>query len=630
MVAIPEGFELVSNPPSIPEGFEVVSQQSEQTSQPIMAGRRGRRTQRKSNTESLLQRIEAGELSAQDLSDEEFGRVERLRMSQVPEISQAGIKSIAPEAGLGTAMLGLTTFDPQEFAQILKAQYPNIGIQSQPSGEVFAFNPETQQRVSLNRPGLSPMDVLQGLGVMSAFAGPAAAASAAPQAAGRLIGQQVAAPTAVRALAQSGAAGLTEAGIQQAQAMSGGEFDPEEVALAAGLAGASELLVPAAQAVGRRFGQSQLDRSVDKALQEAAPSIEQLKTKGRSIYKEIDDSGAALKVQSFDDFVDSMSGRLKKEGFDPGLHPKAAAVLNRLDSEKGKIKQITEIDTLRRVAQSAASSIEPDEKRIGGIILEKFDDYLDNLKTDDFFGREVSGIGAKYKEARNVWGKARRSELIQEALEKAKDQASGFENGMRIQFRSILNNKKKSKFFNKEEIAAMKKVVRGTPMANSAKFLGRFGINEQQATSMLGASIGVGGGASIGSAIGGTAGAGVGAVLVPAVGQVSKSLAQKLTKNNAIMADQIIRAGKDGRKVVQAYFRNVPESKRNTAELTQLLMQPNVSLDSIPVDGKGAMNTKLVKDAVHLVKTLDDAELNQLLGIVPASAQTLRADEEQK
>lgn len=224
-----------------------------QPAQPIMAGRRGRRTQHKSNTESLLQRIEAGELSAQDLSDEEFGRVERLRMSQVPEISQAGIKSIAPEAGLGTAMLGLTTFDPLEFAQILKAQYPDIGIQSQPSGEILAFNPETQQRVSLNKPGLSAMDVLQGLGVMSAFAGPAAAASAAPQAAGRFIGQKVAAPTALRALSQAGTAGLTEAGIQQVQAMSGGEFDPEEVALAAGLAGATDLIAPAGRAISDRL-----------------------------------------------------------------------------------------------------------------------------------------------------------------------------------------------------------------------------------------------------------------------------------------------------------------------------------------------------------------------------------------
>jgi hypothetical protein len=228
-----------------------------QPSQPIMAGRRGRRSQRQSNTESLLQRIEAGELSAQDLSDEEFGRVERLRMSQVPEISQAGIKSVAPEAGLGTAMLGLTTFDPQEFAQILKAQYPNIGIQSQPNGEIFAFNPETQQRVSLNRPGLSPMDVLQGLGVMSAFAGPAAAASAAPQAASRLIGQKVAAPTALRALAQTGAAMSTEAGIQKTQELAGGEFDPEDVALAgaAGLVG--ELVAPTGRAIAGKFRQGQ-------------------------------------------------------------------------------------------------------------------------------------------------------------------------------------------------------------------------------------------------------------------------------------------------------------------------------------------------------------------------------------
>lgn len=361
-----------------------------------------------------------------------------------------------------------------------------------------------------------------------------------------------------------------------------------------------------------------LSVSVDKALRQAAPSIEQLKSQGRSIYNRIDQLGAQVSPNSFDSFVDGLDSQLRNSGFDKGLHPKANAVINRLSDEKGTIKSLSEIDTLRKVAQAASQSLEPDDKRIGGIILNSFDNYLDGLKNNDFIGTSFSGVGKEYKEARRLWGKARRSEDIMTAVNKAKDQASGFENGLRVQFRSILNSKKKSKFFNQDEIAAMKKVVRGTPIANTAKFLGKFGISEQQATSMLGASIGVGGGASLGSLVGGTAGAGVGAVVVPAVGQVSKNLAQKLTKNNANLADLVIRAGKDGRKIVKAYFNAVPKNQRNSAELTQLLMRPDVSLSSITPE-KG-FRDKIVQDAVHLVKTIDPSELRPLLGLSAAGA----------
>jgi len=375
-----------------------------------------------------------------------------------------------------------------------------------------------------------------------------------------------------------------------------------------------------------------LPRSVNKALREAAPSVEQFKTQARSIYTNIDNLGASVRPASFDKFADSTAAKLKAAGFDAGLHPKAASVLNRISNEKGQIKSLSDIDVLRRVAQGAASSIEPDEKRVGSIIVEQFDDFLDNLKGSDFAGTEFTGVGSQLKEARSFWRKARKSELIHEAVEKAQDQASGFENGIRIQLRSILNSKKKSRGFTKDELDGMKQVVRGTPIANAAKFFGRFGISEQQATSMLGASIGVGGGASLGSAIGGAAGAGIGAVVVPALGQVSKSLAQKLTRNNARAADQIVRAGKDGKKIVQAYFKNVPKKQRSSAELTQLLMRPDISLEAIEKSfaKKGTpLADKVVQDAVHLVKTIDPAQLRQLLGLTAAAAATQALGEEQ-
>ena len=98
------------------------------------------------------------------------------------------------------------------------------------------------------------------------------------------------------------------------------------------------------------------------------------------------------------------------------------------------------------------------------------------------------------------------------------------------------------------------------------------------------------------------------------IGQVSKSLAQKLTRNNAAAANLIARAGKDGSKVVDAYIKSVPKASRNVSDLTELLLRPEVSIKklkalSIPENATG--NAKIVADAVYfaaLIKSQQNKE----------------------
>ena len=63
-----------------------------------------------------------------------------------------------------------------------------------------------------------------------------------------------------------------------------------------------------------------------------------------------------------------------------------------------------------------------------------------------------------------------------------------------------------------------------------AKLIGKLGFTEGHVTGLIGGSLGVAAGAS-------TFGP-VGAVAVPVIGQVSKKLAQRLTKKSADFADQ--------------------------------------------------------------------------------------------
>jgi hypothetical protein len=321
---------------------------------------------------------------------------------------------------------------------------------------------------------------------------------------------------------------------------------------------------------------SAIKGNIIKEIGEAAPSIDQLKDTSRAVYKEIDDLGARVNKNAYRRLTSEITRDARKFGLDKDITPKASKALARFNDIRGRDVSLTEIDTLRKVAQNAASSLEPAEAALGARMIESVDSFLDNVKPSALAapeGAAVKDIGARYKAARNLWGRARKSELVQESFEKARNQASGFENGVRTQFRQILNNKKKSRFFNAEEKAAMKRVVVGDSKENIAKLIGRLGFSEGSATNILGGAVGATAGAAAFGA--------PGAVIVPLIGQVSRKLAQRMTAKNAQFADQVIRAGKDAEKITAAYLKNTPKAARSAEDLSQLLLRPDIDLSAL-------------------------------------------------
>lgn len=334
----------------------------------------------------------------------------------------------------------------------------------------------------------------------------------------------------------------------------------------------------------------------NKLLAKAAPTVDRLKSEGRKIYKAIDDAGAKVDDIALTSLSDDIAKTMKKEGFNARMHPKVSAAIDEIGSQTQSALSVSEIDTLRKVAKSAASSIDPSEARLGSIMIGKIDDFLDNVPDGAIQAKEGANVGSLLKEARGYWGKARRAELIDDAIEKARNQASGFENGMRVQFRQILNNKKKMRGFSPDERKAIQTIVRGGKAENIARALGKFGFTEGQASSMLLSSLGVAGGAAVGGA--------PGAVAIPVIGQSMRKMAQTLTRKNVKLAREVVTAGKDGRKIANAYVRNVPKAKRSVEELTGLLLRGDVPLDVLQKS-----SNKLISDAAYFASSINAAKV---------------------
>jgi hypothetical protein len=235
--------------------------------------------------------------------------------------------------------------------------------------------------------------------------------------------------------------------------------------------------------------------------------------------------------------------------------------------------------------------------RVGSAIVDEIDDFLDNIKSIDIDkGAQISAtdIGKKYRTARKLWGRAKRSEMLTDAIEMGSSRKAGVEKGIRNELNNLLNRKKSRKFLSGEDVAAIRKVTDGDFKQNFASLIGGMGLKFENSPSMFSSIIGGGGVGAVASQVPGLTGAvapiAVGAVTV---GTIAKEVAKRLTKNSARFLDTMNKAGKDGRRITKAYLDAVPKSKRRMSDLSDLLLDADIDLTTLE-----NVANETVKDAV--------------------------------
>jgi hypothetical protein len=161
--------------------------------------------------------------------------------AEMEAMGLAGVEQGLTRAGELTsqAVLNMTTTDPLELADILTSRFPeDVDVMLSPEGDPVVTNKHTNEQFVINRPGLSGMDVLQGVGLIGTYT-PAGKWALQPMKAMTqgLTGEakkqalkSVSRRTAGRAVASEGA---TEYALQKAQEYAGGKMDPGEVAFSA-------------------------------------------------------------------------------------------------------------------------------------------------------------------------------------------------------------------------------------------------------------------------------------------------------------------------------------------------------------------------------------------------------------
>jgi hypothetical protein len=333
----------------------------------------------------------------------------------------------------------------------------------------------------------------------------------------------VANPTMGNMIGRAAAEGALYGGAYGAGEGQGAEDRLRKAAIGAGVGGAS------GAALGAIAG-----RSANKAARSTIPTADDLKAQAQAAYRAADQAGLQIAPESFEGAVKNIAADAQRAGIDRDIHPKATAALRRLQEASGTSPTLQDAETLRRVLKGAAASVEPDERRISGRIIEGLDSYISSLKPSDVVSGDPQAAVSALGEARDFWGRYRKSDMIERALEGAKLNAAGsgsggnVDNATRQALKSILKSQKLSRGFTEAEREALTKAIKGTPTQNALRLVGK--LSPQ------------GGGLMAALGLGATA-ANPMMAAAPAAGMVAKRFADQQTTRNVASLLDIIRSG---------------------------------------------------------------------------------------
>ena len=211
-----------------------------------------------------------------------------------------------------------------------------------------------------------------------------------------------------------------------------------------------------------------------------AESPEKLREMSTAAFKRASDAGVIIKKNKFNDLLDDINYNLD---IDPDvattLEPGAAKAYKALELYRDQPITLDRLYKLRRkvTASIARDATDNDMAKILGV-RDKIDDLISDLTPSDVMAGDPTIAAPAITEARNLWSKMSKGESIDELVERAKNKtsfftAAGYENALRTEFRNLANSKQFRRFSRPEQEAILE-VVRGGPIDNAMRAMGRF------------------------------------------------------------------------------------------------------------------------------------------------------------
>ena len=250
--------------------------------------------------------------------------------------------------------------------------------------------------------------------------------------------------------------------------------------------------------LGSQYGLDKAGRYLapkfQKKAQQVVPTLDELKAKAQAAYQRVDDIGARYGADDIKSLFQGVQDEIPTNGLGAvtsRTNPTTVAALKQMKKAGPKEASLSELDRLRQLTSGAAPT-NPGDQRTAGIIRSNIDDFIGSMNPVSG-GDDAAGA---IQSARAAHATRRKAELVDGALEKGALQADSNRVpdaifNQRKQIKSILGNPRKSAGFTPDELAAMRRVVKGSSAENAARLVGKLGSGNAVGTS-IGTALGYG------------------------------------------------------------------------------------------------------------------------------------------
>jgi hypothetical protein len=239
----------------------------------------------------------------------------------------------------------------------------------------------------------------------------------------------------------------------------------------------------AAMGVGAKVGQKTAGYA-GKVAGETAPQLytmEEVKQRATRSYNALDNAGVYIKPKSVLGMVDDIEANLNSNQYIPQNEPKVANTLSKMREIVGdKFVSFPKLEELRKMANNLRSDTDPNTRRLGNVMIDSVDNYINKLNGRDVF----AGTGKLDEAVKNVmsarkdWRNQSRAEILQDALDvadaKLADPRASESELIRRGFINIAANKNKMGRFSESEQNVIKSVANGGPPDKILSVLGAF------------------------------------------------------------------------------------------------------------------------------------------------------------
>ena len=227
---------------------------------------------------------------------------------------------------------------------------------------------------------------------------------------------------------------------------------------------------PIARVLGAFAAPATVNKTV-KAFSKKAdefPTIDSLRNYKNAAYKEVDEAGVKFSIEEYNGLLNKVENILDNS-FDylPDVDKQTFASLKVLKKQAGKELTVGQLDKLRQ-GLSKRYSVARNEDSILEMIHE-IDDLIMAKEPSNSLMTAARSANSRYK----------KSELLDNAMIKAQDQAASSGSGGNVvnKYRQavtrIINSKRESKYFSEDEINLMRKFVRGDITENGLRLIGK-------------------------------------------------------------------------------------------------------------------------------------------------------------